>query len=127
MDFGIKDKEIIAYALRLAQADSELVLIHVVESASASIIGEESLDQEAQEDANIMQRYDDFFRAQGFHCQQRMAYGNRIKAITRIVAEEQIDLLIVGSHGHHKLRDILFGETVNTLRHKVKIPVFIAQ
>lgn len=127
LDFGIKDKEIIAYALRLAQADSELVLIHVVESASASIIGEESLDQEAQEDANIMQRYDDFFRAQGFHCQQRMAYGNRIKAITRIVAEEQIDLLIVGSHGHHKLRDILFGETVNTLRHKVKIPVFIAQ
>ncbi|WP_286485579.1 universal stress protein [Empedobacter falsenii] len=39
----------------------------------------------------------------------------------------QADLLIVGSHGHRGFMDFIFGETINKLRHRVNIPVFIAK
>jgi manganese transport protein len=65
--------------------------------------------------------------AKGLKAEGKIGFKNRVKAIAQIVSEEQADLLIVGSHGHHNLMDIIFGETVNSLRHKVKIPVLIAQ
>lgn len=127
VDFGVNDKEIIAYAMKLAEKDTRFTLIHIVESASAKAIGEEAHDHETQEDQKIMNHYLSMFSAHGLTAEGKIGFKNRVKAIARIVEEEQVDLLIVGSHGHHSLMDIIFGETVNSLRHKVKVPVFIAQ
>ncbi|MDI9320725.1 MAG: Nramp family divalent metal transporter [Phycisphaerales bacterium] len=127
VDFGINDKAIIAYALKLAEANSKFILIHVVESASAKAIGEEAHDHETQEDQKIMDHYLALFAAKGISAKGKIGFKNRVKAISQIVHDEQADLLIVGSHGHHSVLDIIFGETINTLRHKVQIPVFIAQ
>jgi manganese transport protein len=127
LDFGKQDKEIIAYALQFAKEGTAFTLIHVVESASAKAIGAEAHDHETQEDQKIMNRYLRVFEERGFIAEGKIGFKNRVKAIAQIVADEEIDLLIVGSHGHHSFLDILFGETVNTLRHKVKAPVFIAQ
>lgn len=127
LDFGINDKEIIAYAIKLAEPNTQFTLIHIVESASAKAIGEEAQDHETQEDQKIMDHYLSLFLAKGLKAEGKIGFKNRVKAIAQIVSEEQADLLIVGSHGHHNLMDIIFGETVNSLRHKVKIPVLIAQ
>jgi manganese transport protein len=35
------------------------------------------------------------------------------------------DLLVLGGHGHSGLKDLLFGTTVDSVRHRVNIPVFI--
>lgn len=127
VDFGVNDKEIIAYAMKLAETNTLFTLIHIVESASAKAIGEEAQDHETQEDQKIMDLYLAMFTAKGYKAEGKIGFKNRVKAIAKIVEEEQVDLLIVGSHGHHNLMDIIFGETVNTLRHKVKVPVLIAQ
>ena len=127
LDFGKQDKEIIAYALQFAASDTAFTLIHIVESASAKAIGAEAHDHETQEDQKIMERYLRVFEEKGLKAAGKIGFKNRVKAIAQIVQEEDIDLLIVGSHGHHSFLDIIFGETVNTLRHKVKVPVFIAQ
>ena len=74
-----------------------------------------------------MDHYLALFAAKGITAEGKIGFKNRVKAISQIVQEEQADLLIVGSHGHHSVLDIIFGETINTLRHKVQIPVFIAQ
>lgn len=57
----------------------------------------------------------------------QLGYNNRVSSIAKICEQYQADLLIVGSHGHTGVKDFVFGETVNKLRHTVKIPVFIAQ
>jgi len=54
-------------------------------------------------------------------------FRNRSSEIVRIVKESNSDLLILGSHGHRGFKDFIFGETVNRVRHLVKIPVFVAQ
>jgi manganese transport protein len=33
----------------------------------------------------------------------------------------------MGAHGHGPIADLLFGSTVNPVRHRVKIPVFVVR
>ncbi|HTN17533.1 MAG TPA: Nramp family divalent metal transporter [Chitinophagaceae bacterium] len=127
LDFGEQDKAVIAYALKLAEPNTSFTLIHIVESASAKAIGEETQDYETNEDKRIMDEYLQLFVAKKLQAKGRIGFNNRVKGIAAITQEEQADLLIVGSHGHHSIKDFIFGETVNSLRHKVKIPVLIAQ
>ncbi|HEX3934765.1 MAG TPA: universal stress protein [Puia sp.] len=39
--------------------------------------------------------------------------------------EHGADMLVIGSHGHTGLKDFIFGETVNAVRHELKIPVLV--
>ena len=127
LDFSSNDNPILAYALKFAQADTEFVLIHIVESASAAVIGAETQDFEMQEDERILAQYVAALAEKGYAARGKMGFKNRTTAIANIVKECHADLLIVGSHGHHSIKDLLFGETVNVLRHKVDIPIFIAK
>jgi hypothetical protein len=38
-----------------------------------------------------------------------------------------VDLLVVGSHGHGLVRDLLYGQTVDKVRHHLSIPMLIAR
>ena len=49
------------------------------------------------------------------------------KAIAKIVNDEGIDFMVMGSHGHRVLKDLIFGTTVNTVRHMVKVPVLVVK
>jgi len=43
------------------------------------------------------------------------------------VRELRPDLIVMGAHGHKGLKDIIFGTTINALRHKVNIPLLIVR
>ena len=34
-------------------------------------------------------------------------------------------MLVIGAHGHTALKDFIYGETVNAVRHELKIPVLV--
>ena len=44
-----------------------------------------------------------------------------------ISAQDPVDLLVVGSHGHGMVRDLLFGQTVDRVRHSLDVPMLIAR
>lgn len=127
LDYSVKDKHVIQYALQFAQPATEFILIHIVESASAKLIGEESEDYEARKDKEIMREYVQFLEDKKYKATAMLGYRNRTKEIARIVKESKADLLILGSHGHRGFKDFVFGETINQVRHLIKIPVFIAK
>jgi manganese transport protein len=52
-----------------------------------------------------------------------LRFGHPARELSRTVHDEQIDLLVLGSHGHGKIGDWFFGETAGTVRHSVQIPV----
>jgi manganese transport protein len=54
-----------------------------------------------------------------------LGFENRAKGIARIVKATKADMLVVGAHGHTGLRDFIYGETVDSVRHELKIPVLI--
>ena len=37
------------------------------------------------------------------------------------------DILVMGTHGHTGLKDLIFGTTVDKLRHKISIPLLIVK
>ncbi len=127
VDYTENDSLVLRYGMQLARNNTRFVLIHVVESATARQIGAETEDFETVQDREQLEHYAAFLRQQGYAADCRLGYRYRAREIARIVGETGSELLIVGSHGHTTLADWLFGETVNALRHIVKIPVFIAR
>jgi manganese transport protein len=127
LDFGEQDEKVLSYALSFDHPETKFHLVHVVESASAQTLGDKAGDLESLEDQRIMESYISGLRQRGLKVEGSIVFGQRIKAIAAYTQAQGGDLLITGSHGHHSVMDILFGETVNTLRHKVNIPVLIAK
>jgi manganese transport protein len=127
LDFSDKDQKVIAYALRLAKENTNLVLIHIVESASARVMGKEADDFETVQDKAHLEEYTAILKSKGYNAIGVLGFKNRVEEIARIVTENKCELLVMGSHGHKTAKDWLFGETINSVRHKVKISVFIAQ
>ena len=63
----------------------------------------------------------------GFTVNTKLGFGNPKHAIPEIVNQDKSDLLVMGAHGHTGVKDILFGTTVDAVRHRIKIPVFIVR
>jgi manganese transport protein len=52
-----------------------------------------------------------------------LGYGDPSTEIVNISREKQIDLMVLGGHGHRGLLDLLYGQTITTVRHGLDIPV----
>ncbi len=127
IDFSEIDSEVIRYGLSLANPESKLLIIHVVESAGARLYGKESLDFEAINDRNLLNQYQTQIRSRGADTNIFLGFGNPGKIISDKTNEFNADLLVMGAHGHKGLKDIIFGTIVDKVRHRVKIPVFIVK
>lgn len=125
LDFSENDEKLISYALGQGNANSCYYLIHVVESASASLLGRDSNDYETQKDAERLNMYVQQLHEKGYDAKARLGFNRRSTEIIRIVSEANADMLILGAHRHTGLKDILYGETVNSVRHELEIPVLI--
>ncbi|MDP9040775.1 MAG: Nramp family divalent metal transporter [Bacteroidota bacterium] len=125
LDFSPKDEKLLAFAIGQGGIDSNYILIHVVESASARMLGKQSDDLETRTDQERLNNYQTSLEKNNYKVVTRLGYINRSKEIVRIVREEEADILVIGAHGHTGLKDFIYGETVNTVRHELKIPVLI--
>jgi manganese transport protein len=125
LDFGVNDEKVIAYAINQGKHEVEYVLLHVVESASAVYLSEASDDDETRKDIARLQSYAKQLNELGYHVETQIGYRNRSKEIIRIVKESNADMLVMGAHRHTGLKDYLFGETIESVRHELHIPVLI--
>jgi manganese transport protein len=127
VDFTSGDANLIKSAISQAHADSELILIHVVESVTASYFQEISDDEESRKDRERLAQYAATLTENGYKVNFVLGYKNRVKEIVRIVNMTDAQLLVMGAHHHYGWKDYFFGETIESVRHKVKIPVLIIQ
>ena len=125
LDFTENDKKLIAYAAGQGKEDTSYVFIHVVESASAKLLGKESDDYETKTDQDHMDYYIRQMKERGLNSEGVLGFRNRAKEIIRIVKEQNADMLVVGAHGHTGLKDLIYGQTINTVRHELQIPVLV--
>lgn len=129
LDFSPSDEKVINQALRIGANNNKVkfLLTHVVESASVKYSGEVTHDFESRKDLEQLKKYVDYLKDLGFDVSYELVFNDRVDAIAALIDKESVDLLIVGSHGHKGIKDLIFGETVNRLRHAVDIPVLIAK
>ncbi len=125
LDFSEQDEKLIAYAIGQGNTETRFLLIHVVESVTASMLGVSSDDLERRKDEEQMTQYVEQLKARGVSVTGKLGYNRRAEEIVRIVKEEKIDLLVMGAHGHTGVKDMLYGETISRVRHDLKIPVLV--
>lgn len=125
VDFSTADQKSISSALQLGGKEAIYKLIHVVETPGALLYGNIADDHETESDEVFLNSYKDELELQGYKIEIELGFGSPKKIIPKIVNAGNFDLLILGSHGHKMFKDILFGTTVDSVRHQVHIPVFI--
>lgn len=125
IDFSGNDKKIISNALSQGGVNANYLFIHVVESAGARYYGNFTSDNEAKLDEEYLQNYVEDLAALGYHARYKVGFGDASNAIVKIAGENQLDLLVMGGHGHKGIKDLLFGSAIDAVRHKIQIPVLI--
>ncbi|MCG2420264.1 Nramp family divalent metal transporter [Aequorivita sp. F47161] len=125
VDFSTADEKSISAALQLGGKDAAYTLIHIVETPGAIIYGEEIDDFETESDEAFLNTYKKKLQEKGFNVSVELGFGSPKKSIPKIVNATEFDILVLGSHGHTGLKDLILGTTVDSVRHRVKIPVFI--
>jgi len=125
LDFSENDPKILSAAFGQGSADTNYLLLHIVESASAKLHGKESDDYETRKDKERMELYVTQLSEKGYHVRGQIGFRSRVKEIVRIVVENDADMLVIGAHGHTGLKDLLYGETINAVRHELKVPVLV--
>jgi manganese transport protein len=101
------------------------VLLHIVESAGAKLLGKETDDYETRKDIERLESYVQQLKEKGYSVIGEVGFRSRVKEIVRIVKENNADMLVIGAHGHTGIKDFVYGETVNAVRHELRIPVLV--
>ncbi|MDF2450012.1 MAG: iron/manganese transporter [Bacteroidota bacterium] len=123
VDFSLSDNKAINKALQLGGKEAHYILIHVLETTNAVMYGEETADHERGEDSKNLLAYKDQLNDQGYNCEFKLGFGNPKTVIPALVSD--CDLLVMGTHGHTRFKDLLFGTTVEGVRHKISIPLVL--
>src|ERR1700761_952778 len=127
IDFSKNDRDCIRHAIMQGGKHAKYTLIHVVETAGARYYGTEVMDHETQSDVDNLDKYVSALTEIGYKAEARIGYGTAARAIAEIVNHEQVDFIVMGSHGHKAIKDLIFGTTVNSVRHLVNIPVLVVK
>ncbi len=125
VDFSKQDENTLHHALSLGGKNARYLLIHVVESAGAIHMGNDILDKEAQFDLDNLNVYQQSLQQKGYTVDIKLGFGKSARTISNIINQTDVDILVMGAHGHKGLKDFIFGSTVDKVRHQVKIPVLI--
>ena len=64
-------------------------------------------------------------KSKGYNAKGLLGFNGRVKEIVRLVKESESEILVIGAHGHSGIKDVVYGETVDSVRHEVKIPVLV--
>ncbi|MBC7614505.1 MAG: Nramp family divalent metal transporter [Pedobacter sp.] len=127
VDFSKNDRNTIRHALIQGGKEAHYYLIHIVETAVARYHGKTAMDHETQTDTANLEKYRLNLLELGYQAGVEIGFGGTAKAIVEITKQNHIELLVMGAHGHKGLKDLIFGTTVDSVRHKVTIPVLIVR
>ena len=127
LDHSQSDQDAIGNALALAKMyEARLILLHVEEGVTSQLFGSLASTAEVEEGQSYLDSLANSLRAQNVAVDAVVRHGNNpTREIARSIGDLQPDLVIMASHGHSGLKDLIFGTTINAVRHRVKVPMLV--
>jgi manganese transport protein len=129
LDHTALDHQALAHAAAMARVHrAKLYLLHVEEGVTSQIYGSLSSTAEVEAGRKYLDDIVASLRAEGIEVETMVAHSsNPNREIVRCAREIQPDLLVMGAHGHGGLKDLVFGTTINSVRHKLRIPLLVVR
>lgn len=107
---------------------AHLYLFHVEEDVASQVYGSEAQTAEIEEGRQYFEQLLASLRGNGLEATLEIRHARSAKeAIIDYARELSPDLIVMGAHGHKGLKDIVFGATINQVRHAVEAPVLIVR
>ena len=106
-----------------------VLLIHVSTGWAAQWQSDLNLSdsREMQEDREYLERMRAELEREGFEVEALHALGKPSEEILKAARAKNCDLIAMTTHGHRLLRDLLYGETIEKVRHESEIPIFLVR
>jgi len=129
LDHTVRDRTAIAHAAALALAHrAKLHLLHVEEDVTSQVYGALASTAEVQAGARYLEEIVAALRRQGIDVEATVRYArNPGQEIVRYAREMNPDLLVMGAHGHKGIEDLVYGNTINAVRHELGQPILIVR
>lgn len=126
LDFSGKDEKLLTESLRfIDKSQTKLTLLHVVESPVARRLGAEGEDLETLEDQELLKKLAQTMLDNGVQTDWQIASGEPGRELARMINEANIEMAVVGGHGHSGVSDLIHGTVISDLRHHIKASVVI--
>jgi len=129
LDHTALDHLAIAHAAAMARMHhAKLYLLHVEEGVTSQVYGSLSSTAEVEAGRKYLDDIVESLRTEGLDVETMVAHSsNPNREIVRCAREIHPDLLVMGAHGHGGLKDLIFGTTINSVRHKLRIPLLVVR
>jgi manganese transport protein len=122
------DREALAMAVMLARThQARLALLHVVESPGGMVYGAASTSLHNRQDQTYVEEIARGVEGPDLPVDAVVRTGAPVPTLVALARELELDLLVMGAHGHSGFQDLVFGETVHGVRHALAIPVLVVR
>lgn len=127
LDHSARDRAAIAHAVAMARSHgATLHLLHVEEGVTSQLFGALSSTEEILSGEEYFGAIVQSLVASGISAELTIQHGvTPTHAIVEKAREIQPDLIVMGAHGHRGIKDVIFGNTINAVRHQVAAPVLV--
>jgi manganese transport protein len=129
LDHSEKDAVALRHAAAFArQHGAQLLLVHVEDGATSRVYGAMSSTAEVEAGRNYLDSVLQALHEQSVRAELLIYHSNRAAdEIIRAARQYEVDLIVMGSHGHGRLGDLIYGETIERVRHAVSVPLLVVQ
>jgi nucleotide-binding universal stress UspA family protein len=130
LENGKADETLVPHIAALAhRLGSELVLVHVADGWAARHFDDLKLaeSEEMKADRAYLEGVAAPLRTSGLTVATELARGEPPAEIMRAATAHACDLIAMTSHGHKLIGDIVFGSTIDKVRHGTSVPLLVVR
>ncbi len=129
LDHSPLDRIALGHAAALAAHNhGRIYLLHVEEGVTSQIYGSEASTAEVEAGREYLDSLVESLGEMKIDVETAIRHGsNPRKQIVEYAREIQPDLLVMGAHGHGGFKDLIFGNTINPVRHKLNVPILVVR
>jgi manganese transport protein len=106
---------------------ARITLLHVVDTPGTLMLEKDSWSLHGAEDESYLVHLTREIEDTDLPVECLLLHGHPADAIIDAVKTAGIDMLVMGSHGHRGVADLVFGQTVSAVRHSLDIPVLVVR
>jgi manganese transport protein len=129
LDHSALDRLAVTHASAMAKLyGAKLYLLHVEEGVTSRMYGSDASTAEVEAGEGYLDGIAASLRDHGIEVEAAISHApSPRKEIVRYAKEIKPDLVIMGAHGHGGLKDLIFGTTIDPVRHKLDAPMLIVR
>lgn len=129
LDHSALDRIAISHAAAMARLHKgRLFLFHVEEGVTSQLYGALAETAEVEAGQKYLDEIVARLTAEDIAVEAEICHSSDPqKEIVQYARRVRPDLLVMGAHGHRKLKDLIFGNTIDPVRHALGVPILVVR